>query len=41
MGLLIDEKYLDHVQENIERERAPMYVVGETTGDAHFAFKPD
>ena len=22
-----------------ERERAPLYVVGETTGDAHFAFE--
>ena len=39
MGLLIDEKYLDHVQQIAERERAPMYVVGETTGDAHFSFK--
>ena len=39
MGLLIDEKYLDHVQKIAERERAPMYVVGETTGDSHFSFK--
>ena len=39
MGLLIDEKHLDHVQKIAERERAPMYVVGETTGDAHFAFE--
>ena len=38
MGLLIDEKYLDHVRKIAERERAPMYVVGETTGDAHFSF---
>lgn len=38
MGLLIDEKYLDHVQQIADRERAPMYVVGETTGDAHFSF---
>lgn len=38
MGLLIDEKYLDHVSKIAERERAPMYVVGETTGDAHFSF---
>ncbi|MCH4147895.1 MAG: phosphoribosylformylglycinamidine synthase [Prevotella sp.] len=38
MGLLIDEKYLDHVQKIAERERAPLYVVGETTGDAHFSF---
>lgn len=38
MGLLIDEKHLDHVRKIAERERAPMYVVGETTGDAHFSF---
>ena len=38
MGLLIDEKHLEHVQRIAERERAPMYVVGETTGDAHFSF---
>jgi len=38
MGLLIDEKHLDHVKKIAERERAPMYVVGETTGDAHFSF---
>lgn len=39
MGLLIDEKHIDHVRKIAERERAPMYVVGETTGDAHFSFK--
>ena len=39
MGLLIDEKYLGRVQKIAERERAPMYVVGETTGNAHFSFK--
>ena len=38
MGLLIDEKHLEHVQRIAERERAPLYVVGETTGDAHFSF---
>ena len=38
MGLLIDEKHLEHVRKIAERERAPMYVVGETTGDAHFSF---
>ena len=38
MGLLIDEKHLAHVAKIAERERAPMYVVGETTGDAHFSF---
>ena len=38
MGLLIDEKHIEHVARIAERERAPMYVVGETTGDAHFSF---
>ena len=38
MGLLIDEQHLDHVKRIAERERAPMYVVGQTTGDAHFSF---
>ncbi|MCI6161035.1 MAG: phosphoribosylformylglycinamidine synthase [Prevotellaceae bacterium] len=39
MGLLIDEKHIEHVRRIAERERAPMYVVGETTGDAHFSFR--
>jgi phosphoribosylformylglycinamidine synthase len=39
MGLLIDEQHIDHVRKIAERERAPLYVVGETTGDAHFSFK--
>ncbi len=39
MGLLIDEKAIEHVQKIADRERAPMYTVGETTGDAHFAFE--
>ncbi len=42
MGLLIDSKHLDHVRKIAERERAPLYVVGEATGDAHFSFvRPD
>lgn len=39
MGLLIDEQHIEHVRKIAERERAPLYVVGETTGDAHFAFE--
>ena len=39
MGLLIDEKHIDRVRAIAERERAPLYVVGETTGDAHFSFE--
>ena len=38
MGLLIDEQHIEHVRKIAERERAPLYVVGETTGDAHFSF---
>jgi len=39
MGLLIDEKAIEHVRKIAERERAPMYTVGETTGDRRFAFE--
>lgn len=38
MGLLIDDQKLEKVRKIAERERAPMYVVGHTTGDAHFSF---
>ncbi len=38
MGLLIDAEAIPRVQAIAERERAPMYVVGETTGDATFSF---
>lgn len=42
MGLLIQEEAIDYVSKVAERERAPMYIVGETTGDARFAFEqPD
>lgn len=36
MGLLIQEEAIEHVRKIAERERAPMYVVGETTGDHRF-----
>ena len=39
MGLLIKEEAIEHVAKIAERERAPMYVVGETTGDHRFAFQ--
>ncbi|KAA6346651.1 Phosphoribosylformylglycinamidine synthase [termite gut metagenome] len=39
MGLLIKEEAVNHVRKIAGRERAPMYVVGETTGDGHFAFQ--
>ena len=41
MGLLIEEESLEHVRRIAERERAPMYVVGETTGDARFTFEQE
>ncbi|MDR2475383.1 MAG: phosphoribosylformylglycinamidine synthase [Bacteroidales bacterium] len=42
MGLLIREKDIARVQQIAERERAPMYVVGQTTGDMQFVFEqPD
>ena len=39
MGLLMKEEDLALVQRIAERERAPMYVVGETTGDMEFVFE--
>ena len=39
MGLLINEQHIAEVEKIAQRERAPLYVVGETTGDAHFAFE--
>ncbi|MDR3705884.1 MAG: phosphoribosylformylglycinamidine synthase [Paludibacteraceae bacterium] len=42
MGLLVKEEDIDHLRKIAERERAPMYVVGETTGDMQFVFEqPD
>lgn len=38
MGLLIDDNHVERVRKIAERERAPFYVVGKTTGDAHFSF---
>ena len=38
MGLLIKDEDTARVRRIAERERAPMYVVGETTGDMRFVF---
>ena len=38
MGLLINEKDIDLLQRIADRERSPMYVVGEATGDGRFTF---
>ena len=39
MGLLVEDEALEHIQKIAARERAPMYIVGETTGDGRFAFE--
>ena len=39
MGLLMEEKDVERVHRIAERERAPMYVVGETTDDMQFVFE--
>ena len=39
MGLLIREDAIEHVKQIADRERAPMYIVGETTGDHRFVFE--
>lgn len=39
MGFVIDEQHIEYVKRIADRERAPMYVVGETTGDDRFVFE--
>jgi len=39
MGLVIAEKHLDTLQKIAERERSPMYTVGDVTGDHRFTFE--
>ncbi len=39
MGLLVEEKDIERIQQIAERERAPFYVVGETTGDMQLTFE--
>ncbi|MDG5800372.1 phosphoribosylformylglycinamidine synthase [Marinilabiliaceae bacterium ANBcel2] len=41
MGLVMQEKDLNDLKRVADRERAPMYVVGETTGDMHLKFVDD
>ncbi len=38
MGMVVDAKDIPYVERVAQRERAPMYVVGETTGDHKFVF---
>jgi len=39
MGLVIGQKNIDILQRIADRERAPMYTVGEVTGDHRFTFE--
>ncbi|MCB0426345.1 MAG: phosphoribosylformylglycinamidine synthase [Mangrovimonas sp.] len=39
MGLVIAEKYIETLQKIADRERSPMYTVGEVTGDNRFIFE--
>ncbi len=42
MGMVLKKEDIDYVKTIADRERAPMYVVGETTGDHRFVFEqPD
>lgn len=39
MGLVVEEKAINYIQQIAERERSPMYTVGETTNDMKFVFE--
>ena len=39
MGLVMRAEHVDGLKRIAERERAPMYVIGETTGDHQFTFE--
>lgn len=39
MGLVIAEKHIETLQKIADRERSPMYTVGEVTGDNRFTFE--
>lgn len=39
MGLVIKEQHIETLRKIAERERAPMYVIGETTNDMGFTFQ--
>ena len=39
MGMVLKKEDIDYVRTIADRERAPMYVVGETTGDHRFVFE--
>ncbi|MGQ8338015.1 phosphoribosylformylglycinamidine synthase [Sunxiuqinia sp. A32] len=39
MGLVMREKHIELLKKIADRERSPMYVIGETTGDMQFTFE--
>ncbi len=39
MGLLVEQKDIERIEKIASREQAPLYVVGETTGDMKLVFK--
>jgi phosphoribosylformylglycinamidine synthase len=39
MGILLKKEDINRVRKIAERERVPMYIVGETTGDNHLVFE--
>jgi len=39
MGLVLKEEDIENLRRIAERERAPMYVIGEVTGDSRFVFE--
>jgi phosphoribosylformylglycinamidine synthase len=39
MGLVIDKEHIDILQRIADRERSPMYTVGDVTGDDRFTFE--
>ncbi len=41
MGILVGEEHIDMLKRIAERERAPLYVVGETTDDMRLVFERD
>ena len=39
MGMVVESKDIEQIKKIAERERAPFYVVGQTTGDDRFVFE--
>ncbi len=39
MGLVIAEKHIEHLHRIADRERSPIYKVGDVTGDDRFTFE--